>query len=276
MRINTNIVSQRTQENLRLNQENLSSTMNRLSSGKRINSSADDAAGLAVSTRMSVKSSGLGVASRNSSDGISLLETAESAMNSITNILQRMRDLTLSASTGTLSGSDKALYQKEFNQLVNEINHIASTTNFNGIQLMSAATTLHIQASDQGGDGIAINLKKLTATALMGLASTTTIDISSGTVGGVFKKALASIDAAITTMAGTRADLGATLSRLDFNVTNLNNQKINTDASNSRIMDADMAAETSEMTKAKIFSEASVSMLSQANQTPQMVSKLLQ
>lgn len=272
MRINTNIVSQRTQENLRINQEKLSKSMNRLSSGKRINSSADDAAGLAVATRMEVKSSGLGIASRNSADAISMLETAEAAMNSVQSILQRMHDLALQAANGTYSDSDKALYQKEFKQLQSEIDHIAKNTNFNGIAMLSETnTTISIQASDQSGDQIALHFKGV---GIDDLGVGSSINIGPGV--DDMEAEIRIMESAMNELSEARADLGASLNRFEFNVTNLNNQQINTDAAASRIQDADMAAETSEMTKAKILSEASVSMLTQANQTPQMISKLLQ
>ncbi len=275
MRINTNIVSQKTQENLRVNQEAQSKAMNRLSSGSRINSAADDAAGLAITTRMNVKASGLEIASRNSSDGLSLIETAESAMDSINSILTRMRELSLASTNGTVNPTDRGLYDDEFQQLKLEVERIVEQTNFNGIDLLNgkSGTEIKIQASDRtdatANDSSTISI---TLTDLTDLTSALT-DIKTNTAA---ESAIDELDTAIDSIASARATQGAAYNRLEFNVANLNNQKINTEQAASRIADADMAAEMSEMTRAKILTETSISMLSQANQTPQMISQLLQ
>ena len=287
MRINTNINSMRTQEYMRQNQDKMNTSMNRLSSGKRINSAADDAAGLAIATRMRAKENGLGVASRNTQDGISLIRTADSALNSVSNILLRMRDLAVQSANGTNSGDDRTAIDKEFGQLVNQIDYIAKNTAFNGTTLLNGSTdskgaltktsSVAIKTYDDGGAAdISITLASANAVDL-GLAkagNTANDPIVPSKVNDT--DIIKTIDAKIKDIATSRADLGATLNRLDFNVANLNSQASSMAASASQIEDADMAKEMSEMTKFKILNEAGISMLSQANQTPQMVSKLLQ
>ncbi|QWH41711.1 flagellin [Bacillus mycoides] len=285
MRINTNINSMRTQEYMRQNQDKMNTSMNRLSSGKRINSAADDAAGLAIATRMRAKENGLGVASRNTQDGISLIRTADSALNSVSNILLRMRDLAVQSANGTNSTDDRTAIDKEFGQLVNQIDYIAKNTAFNGTTLLNGSTdskgahtktsSIAIKTYDDGGSAdISITLASANAEDL-GLMK----DDAGGTrvpAGVNDNNIITTIDTKLKDIATSRADLGATLNRLDFNVANLNSQASSMASSASQIEDADMAKEMSEMTKFKILNEAGISMLSQANQTPQMVSKLLQ
>ncbi|MEG3527857.1 flagellin [Bacillus paranthracis] len=289
MRINTNVNSMRTQEYMRQNQEKMNTSMNRLSSGKRINSAADDAAGLAIATRMRAKESGLGVASRNTQDGISLIRTADSALNSVSNILLRMRDLAVQSANGTNSVDDQKALQKEFGQLIGQIDYIADNTAFNGTTLLNNASgKVAIKTYDDGGAGdISINLTSVKKDALTAKnAAGDDVKLQALQIGREGtednddkvkpKEAITVIDNIIKSIATSRADLGATLNRLDFNVANLNSQASSMAASASQIEDADMAKEMSEMTKFKILNEAGISMLSQANQTPQMVSKLLQ
>lgn len=272
MRINTNISSMRAQEYLRQNQNQMDKAMNRLSSGKRINSAADDAAGLSIATRMRAKESALNVGSRNTQDGMSLVQTAESALSSVSNILIRMKDLATQSASDTNATSDRTSLNNEFTKLRDEINHIAGNTNFNGIKLLDGTgTTLSIQLSDKSGDVLDLDLSALDTTDA-GL----TIDASDISSKAGASAAITSLDTAIDTVAGYRADLGATLNRLDYNVQNVNSQATAMASSASQIEDADMAKEMSQMTKFKILSEAGISMLSQANQTPQAVSKLLQ
>ncbi|AIY76249.1 TPA: flagellin [Bacillus tropicus] len=307
MRINTNINSMRTQEYMRQNQEKMNTSMNRLSSGKRINNAADDAAGLAIATRMRSQENGLGVASRNTQDGISLIRTADSALNSVSNILLRMRDLAVQSANGTNSGTDREALDKEFGQLVQQIDYISTNTKFNDISVLSGATkngapeidnstkktkdlTVSI-VTDSNGGKMDVNLASIKTTDLGLSKSTTTTttdpgsgdDVTSTTVAPISisadttaKAAITAIDNAMKSLTSSRADLGAMLNRFDFNVGNLNSQASSMASSASQIEDADMAKEMSEMTKFKILNEAGISMLSQANQTPQMVSKLLQ
>ncbi|PES76433.1 flagellin [Bacillus cereus] len=321
MRINTNINSMRTQEYMRQNQDKMNVSMNRLSSGKRINSAADDAAGLAIATRMRAKENGLGVASRNTQDGISMIRTADSAMNSVSNILLRMRDLAVQSANGTNTNENRGALQKEFTALKDQIDYISTNTQFNGKTLLNgdngsikihsyddgqvtAATTSAAPVVDPGTDTDTDTDTGTTKPAINGTIDIKLANVTSANLEGNEKKlnqisisatnagtagteddttainnandAIKAIDGMIASIAGSRADLGATLNRLDFNVESLNNQASNMASSASQIEDADMAKEMSEMTKFKILNEAGISMLSQANQTPQMVSKLLQ
>ncbi|MDA2153838.1 flagellin [Bacillus cereus group sp. Bc253] len=397
MRINTNINSMRTQEYMRQNQAKMSNAMDRLSSGKRINNASDDAAGLAIATRMRARESGLGVAANNTQDGISLIRTADSAMNSVSNILLRMRDLANQSANGTNTDKNQAALNKEFDALKEQINYISTNTEFNDKKLLDGSNkSIAIQTLDNADTNKQININlsntstkaleidsltisgstpiagqnstsKITAEQLEAAKSdieaftkaqeklanlTAGTDDGSGTIVGAsspedmktavnefkaafekmkplmsdadittvqtkideFKEAtptlkaaqdmgkaftktmeptvdkeitkaatkpnasdaIAAIDKALTTVADSRATLGATLNRLDFNVNNLKSQASSMASAASQIEDADMAKEMSEMTKFKILNEAGISMLSQANQTPQMVSKLLQ
>ncbi|ACK58900.1 TPA: flagellin [Bacillus cereus] len=367
MRINTNINSMRTQEYMRQNQAKMSNAMDRLSSGKRINNASDDAAGLAIATRMRARESGLGVAANNTQDGMSLIRTADSALNSVSNILLRMRDLANQSANGTNTAENKAAMQKEFGELKDQIKYISENTQFNDQHLLNAAkgstNEIAIQTldSDSSSKQIKITLQGASLDSLdikdlqIGSGSTvsqTDLDVLDATmtrvktatgatrdvdvqaaksafdkVKGLMTKpaevkaierafedynagktdalataieaaytanktglpapaaaagtvdalgAITKIDAALKTVADNRATLGATLNRLDFNVNNLKSQSASMASAASQIEDADMAKEMSEMTKFKILNEAGISMLSQANQTPQMVSKLLQ
>ncbi|EJV87600.1 flagellin N-terminal helical domain-containing protein [Bacillus cereus] len=273
MRINTNINSMRTQEYMRQNQDKMNTAMNRLSSGKSINSAADDAAGLAIATRMRAKEGGLNVGARNTQDAMSALRTGDSALQSISNILLRMRDLATQASSGTNGDTDVASIGKEYAELKLEIDHIADKTNFNGKAFLAEATggnaDISVQLSDATGDTLEIqslDVKELT-TKNLGTSMANNAEAAAE---------LVPLDAAIQAIADARATFGSQLNRLDHNLNNVTSQATNMAAAASQIEDADMAKEMSEMTKFKILNEAGISMLSQANQTPQMVSKLLQ
>lgn len=287
MRINTNINSMRTQEYMRQNQDKMNNAMNRLSSGKRINSAADDAAGLAIATRMRAKESGLNVAARNTQDGMSLIRTADSALDSVSNILLRMRDLANQSATGSNNKGNQASLQKEFAELQDQIDYIATNTQFNDQSLLKEDKEVAIQTIDSSDADTQLKIQLKNST-LEGLSlQKDTVKIGEDTIADAEDAAQASdassateaikaIDNALRTVAENRATLGATLNRFDFNVNNLKSQESTMASSASQIEDADMAKEMSEMTKFKILNEAGISMLSQANQTPQMVSKLLQ
>ncbi|HFK1546221.1 TPA: flagellin [Bacillus albus] len=376
MRINTNINSMRTQEYMRQNQAKMSNAMDRLSSGKRINNASDDAAGLAIATRMRARESGLGVAANNTQDGMSLIRTADSALNSVSNILLRMRDIANQSANGTNTSDNQKALDKEFSALKDQIDYISKNTEFNDKKLLNGDnTSIAIQTLDNADTSKQINIDlantstnslKIDTLSIAGTSNQTiaitAADIAKDTniaAAGTAKTALAalggtatpaeitkavddfkaafekvdknlmsdaaitgienaikaydaagtktvtlaqaigtaytaptagnitkalpnasssikSIDAALETIASNRATLGATLNRLDFNVNNLKSQSSSMASAASQIEDADMAKEMSEMTKFKILNEAGISMLSQANQTPQMVSKLLQ
>lgn len=293
MIINTNVSSLVTRNYLRQNNDDLQATMEKLSSGMRINKASDDAAGLAIATRMSTQISGMNVATRNAEDGISLIQTAESALGSISDILQRMRELAVQADNGTYSADDKKSLKAEMDELVKEIEHIADTTKFNGISLLdgsSTSVTLHI--SDLATDTITVGLTNA-QTASLGETSLklSALDITSGTstlngtagAGGATltaangaQDAILAIDAALNSISSDRAEFGAMQNRLGFTVDNLAVANQNTTAAKSRIEDADMAAETSEMSRAKIINQSAIAMLTQANQTPQSILSLLQ
>ncbi|MCG3316292.1 FliC/FljB family flagellin [Listeria monocytogenes] len=284
MKVNTNIISLKTQEYLRKNNEGMTQAQERLASGKRINSSLDDAAGLAVVTRMNVKSTGLDAASKNSSMGIDLLQTADSALSSMSSILQRMRQLAVQSSNGSFSDEDRKQYTAEFGSLIKELDHVADTTNYNNIKLLdqtaTSATQVSIQASDKANDLINIDLfnaKGLSAGTITLGSGSTVAGYSALSVADAdsSQQATEAIDELINNISNGRALLGAGMSRLSYNVSNVNNQSIATKASASSIEDADMAAEMSEMTKYKILTQTSISMLSQANQTPQMLTQLI-
>ena len=275
MRINTNINSMRTQEYMRQNQDKMNTSMNRLSSGKSINSAADDAAGLAIATRMRAKEGGLNVGARNTQDAMSALRTGDAALGSVSNILLRMRDLATQASSGTNNDKDIASMDKEYQALAQEIDHIAGKTNFNGNAFLNKGTDgkdITIQLSDASSDTMkitAINTKDITTTKLA-TDGTKKLDATTAAT------EITALDTAIQEIADARATFGSQLNRLDHNLNNVTSQATNMAASASQIEDADMAKEMSNMTKFKILNEAGISMLSQANQTPQMVSKLLQ
>nr|ABV23550.1 flagellin A [Bacillus thuringiensis serovar kurstaki] len=276
MRINTNINSMRTQEYMRQNQDKMNTSMNRLSSGKSINSAADDAAGLATATRMRAKEGGLNVGARNTQDAMSALRTGDAALGSVSNILLRMRDLATQASSGTNNDKDIASMDKEYQALAQEIDHIADKTNFNGNAFLGGAggKDITIQLSDASNDTMkitAIDTKgKTTGTLAVSTDGSKKLDATTAAT------EITALDTAIQEIADARATFGSQLNRLDHNLNNVTSQATNMAASASQIEDADMAKEMSNMTKFKILNEAGISMLSQANQTPQMVSKLLQ
>ncbi|MGG0210500.1 flagellin, partial [Bacillus mycoides] len=273
------INSMRTQEYMRQNQDKMNTSMNRLSSGKSINSAADDAAGLAIATRMRAKEGGLNVGARNTQDAMSALRTGDAALGSVSNILLRMRDLATQASSGTNNDKDIASMDKEYQALAQEIDHIADKTNFNGNAFLNKGTDgkdITIQLSDASSDTMkieAIETKKLT-TATLATATGTGPDKALNAASAPAQ--ITALDTAIQGIADARATFGSQLNRLDHNLNNVTSQATNMAASASQIEDADMAKEMSNMTKFKILNEAGISMLSQANQTPQMVSKLLQ
>ncbi|MCQ6298771.1 flagellin N-terminal helical domain-containing protein [Bacillus cereus] len=277
MRINTNINSMRTQEYMRQNQDKMNTSMNRLSSGKSINSAADDAAGLAIATRMRAKEGGLNVGARNTQDAMSALRTGDAALGSVSNILLRMRDLATQASSGTNNDKDIASMDKEYQALAQEIDHIADKTNFNGNAFLGGGgKDITIQLSDASNDTMKITAIDTKAITTATLATPTATGADKALNAASAPAQITALDTAIQEIADARATFGSQLNRLDHNLNNVTSQATNMAASASQIEDADMAKEMSNMTKFKILNEAGISMLSQANQTPQMVSKLLQ
>jgi flagellin len=273
MIINTNISSSNTQNVLRQNNEAMAKVLARLSSGKRINSASDDAAGLGISERMSSMVTGNTAAARNIDDGKSLLQVGESALGSVGSLLQRMRELSVQADNGTYSSVDKMSLNNEFDQLSNEIDHIASNTSFNGVTLLNGglAGGLQLHISYLATDTMSISLATMNAAALSVGTSTTDLSTSAGA-----QFAISTIDAALNTVASKRSDIGSVLNRLDFTTDSLAANNTQTLAAKSRIVDADMAMEASNLSKFKILQQSSISMLQQANQSNQGILSLLQ
>jgi len=277
--INTNIASLNAQRNLNSSQSALSTAMQRLSSGMRVNSAKDDAAGLAIAERMNAQVRGMNVAIRNANDGISLAQTAEGALSKVGDALQRMRELAIQARNATNSSSDKDSLNKEFTELQSEISRVLGGTTFNGQRILgSDATTLTFQIGANTGpdDIIDITTENLTtATDIAAITATSAAIDASATVGDI-ATVIDNIDLAIDNVNNTRATFGATQSRFDAIISNLQQSVENQAAARSRIMDADFAAETAAMSRAQILQQAGTAMVAQANQLPQQVMRLLQ
>jgi flagellin len=266
--INTNVSALRAQNASRLADNMRGTAMERLSSGKRINSAKDDAAGLAIATRMDAKVRGLNQAIRNSNDGISLAQTAEGAMGEISNILVRMRELSVQAANGTTAASDRTAIQTETTALLAQIGDIAGRTDFNGTNLIDAAGTFNIQTGVDTGQTVAITFASMNATGL----GVNAVDMS--TVAGA-STAMGLISTAIDTVATQRASVGAAQNRLEATVSNLTSTTTNLTEAKSRIEDADFSVESTKLASAQILSQASTAMLAQANQSQQGVMNLL-
>jgi flagellin len=276
--INTNIASLDAQRNLSMSQSSLSTSMQRLSSGLRINTAKDDAAGLAIAERMNAQVRGMNVAIRNSNDGISLAQTADGALAQVGDSLQRMRELAVQARNSTNSSSDKDSLNKEFSQLQAEITRVLGGTTFNGKTMLGADATkmdFQVGANTTANDTVSITTTDMTKdtriTAVTG--STAVIDSSadSSTIGSVIDN----IDSAIDDINDVRATFGASESRFDSIISNLQSSVENQSAARSRIMDADFASETANMSRAQVLQQAGTAMIAQANQQPQQVLTLL-
>lgn len=274
MSINTNVASLNAQRNQAASEKMLSTAMQRLSSGLRVNSAKDDAAGLAISSRMTSQVRGLSAAMRNANDGISLAQTAEGAMGEIGNMLQRMRELAVQSANGTLSTSDRTAIQSEVTELTGQIGDIANRTTFNGTKLIDGtATALTLQTGMNAAETVTLAIASTDADDL----GTATLKISAVTMatqaGAV--ASLAAIDAAIDTVNTSRAGLGAVQNRLEATVSNLTSTVTNLTEARSRIEDADFSAETTQLAKSQILNQAATAMLAQANQSQQGVLSLL-
>jgi flagellin len=269
LRVNTNLFSLNAQRNLGNVSARLAGNFARLSSGLRIASAADDAAGLGISERMRSQIRSLGQAARNVQDGVSLAQTAEGSLDEVSGNLTRMRELAVQAANGTLNTTDRTTINTEFNALISEIDRIADQNEFNGIALMNATQTIDIQAGIDSGETIAINLVSTTDTAL-GIATLTTTTVTNAS------NALAAIDTAIDSVNVTRGGLGAAQNRLQSSLRSILNTRENTAASESRIRDVDVAMETADLTRNSILQQAATSVLAQANTQPQIALSLLQ
>ena len=265
--INTNTAALRAQNGSRVANQSLQTAMERLSTGKRINSAKDDAAGLAIASSMTSQIRGMSQAIRNSNDGISLAQTAEGALSEVTNMLQRVRELAVQSASGTYSAADRTNLQAEVAELGAQIDDIVANTEFNGVTVFGAAdVTINIQTGSGSGDQTALTITGFDVSA----ASASDISTAAGAA-----TALTNVDTALGAVATTRASLGAGQSRLESIVNGLTSNITNLSDARSRIEDADFSAETTNLAKAQILSQASTAMLAQANQSQQGVLSLL-
>jgi flagellin len=268
--VQTNVAAMNAYRNLSTSNDAMATSLERLSSGYRINRAADDAAGLAISEGLRSQIGGLTQAVRNTQDGISVVQTAEGALDETTSILQRMRDLAVQASNGgALNSAAKDNIQKEVLQLQSELTRISDTTNFNGTKLLQGDYAGSFQVGADAGQTIEVTIGDMSATGL----AVDTVDVgSTGDPSG----AITAIDDAIALVSAQRADLGAFQNRFDHTINNLNVAIENTTASESRIRDTDMASEMTSYTSNQVLVQAGTAMLSQANSSTQSILKLLQ
>ncbi len=271
--INTNLMSLNAQRNLSSTQTALATSMQRLSSGLRVNSAKDDAAGLAIAERMNAQVRGMNVAIRNANDGISLAQTAEGALGKVGDALQRMRELAVQSANASNSAADRANLDAEFQQLNAEVARVLEGTTFNGVNLLNNVATLTFQvgANNIATDQIDIDTSDLLAGA--GIIAVSGADILDDAAA---RAAMDSIDEAIDEITTSRAAFGAAQNRFEAVIANLQVASENQAASRSRIMDADFAAETAALSRAQILQQAGTAMVAQANQMPQQVLQLLQ
>jgi flagellin len=278
MSIVTNTQSINAQRNLAKTGKALQGTLNQLSSGLRINRAGDDAAGLAISENLKAQTRSLGQAERNANDGISMLQTAEGGMAEIGDMLGRMRELAMQSSTDTIRDDERVFIQQEFTALVEEVDRIANTAEFNGTVLLDGSATgveFQVGMRNDANDRISVDIADMQSTALGtgggGAAlSTAALDTSANA-----QAALDIVDAAISDVSTGRATMGATENRLQVTISNLGTARENLSAANSRIRDADIAQTTAELTRNNILQQAGVSVLAQANAAPQMALSLL-
>ncbi|HEY0115641.1 MAG TPA: flagellin [Allosphingosinicella sp.] len=273
--INTNTAALRAQNGSRVADDQLQTAMERLSSGKRINSAKDDAAGLAIASKMTSQIRGMGQAIRNANDGISYAQTAEGALGEVTNMLQRIRELAVQSASGTYGAGDRTNLNSEVTELKAQITNILATTEFNGTRIFNstasggtytaASGSVSIQAGVNAGDTVAISFS-----SLADLASATAVDSVSNA-----STALTNVDTTLTNVNSIRATLGAAQSRLESTMNQLSNNITNLSDARSRIEDADFSQETTNLAKAQILSQASTAMLAQANQSQEGVLSLL-
>ncbi|ROM78290.1 flagellin [Pseudomonas brassicacearum] len=279
--VNTNVTSLNVQKNLNRASDALSTSMTRLSSGLKINSAKDDAAGLQISTRMTSQIRGQTMAIKNANDGISIAQTAEGALQESTNILQRMRELAVQARNDSNGTDDRTALNKEFATMSDELTRIANSTNLNGKNLIdgSAGTMTFQVGSNTGADNqITLTLGSSFDAATLSVGSGTVVisAVDSATAETATSAAIDAIDTALKTINTARADLGAAQNRLTSTISNLQNINENASAALGRVQDTDFAAETAQLTKQQTLQQASTSVLAQANQLPSAVLKLLQ
>jgi len=272
--INTNVQSLISQQALTVNNRGLSKAMEQLSTGKRINTAADDAAGLAIADKMTAQIRGLNQAVRNANDGISMLQTVEGALNEVGNMLQRMREMAVQSANGTNSTTDRQSLDTEFDQLQAEITRISTKTTWNGMQVAGASAGAYsYQIGADSGATVTVTFQDV-ASGVTGMAAvlSTTATLSTDTGASTV---IGQLDTAITNLNTYRSTLGAYQNRLNYAADNLTNIATNTAASRSRIQDADYAKATTELARSQIIQQAATAMLAQANQAPSTVLSLL-
>jgi len=272
--IQTNIASLEAQKSLYGNQKALMSSFNKLSSGLRVNSAADDAAGLAISESMKSQIRSYTVAERNAADGQSMAQTAEGSLGTVNDVLGRMRELAMQASNGSLGTSDRADVDTEFSSLKAEIGRIQDSTKFNGNKLVGATAstvTFQVGLNNSASDQISVTFGGLGLSALLATANSV-----AGATASAALASLSTIDAAISSVSTARAKFGTAMNRLDVATSNIQTMRLNITAANSRIVDVDVAQETATMSRNQVLSQAGVSVLSQANQLPQLAYSLIQ
>ena len=284
--VNTNVNATVAQNALVRNERHMNTAMERLSTGQRINGAKDDAAGLAISSRMTSQIRGLEVGIRNANDAISMISTADGALVEVTNMLQRMRELALQSANGTTTSSDRDYLNSEYQNLITEIDRIAQNTQWNGGAILNhtttASSTFKYQVGANGGQTIAVDFgdfNKTGASGVMQSVNSAHGSIAAGTTASAMttgSAAVTAIDSAISSVNSQRATFGAAINQLTYAVDNLASVKVNAEASRSRILDTDYATETSELARTQIIQQAGTAMLAQANQLPQTVLSLLQ
>jgi flagellin len=289
--VNTNISASVAQNALMKNERAMETAMERLSTGQRINAASDDAAGLAIASRMTSQIRGLDMAIRNANDAISMISTADGAMVEVSNMLQRMRELALQSANGTTTSDDRSYLNAEYQNLITEIERIAQNTQWNGRTILQGDanaggdSTVKYQVGANGGQTIGVNFGDISQS---GGAAFQTFEISAAAAGSFItagttasalttaSAALTKIDSAITAVNTQRATFGGAMNQLTYAVDNLASVKVNAEASRSQIQDTDYAIETSELARTQIIQQAGTAMLAQANQLPQTVLSLIQ
>ena len=266
--INTNVSALSAQNALRTNARSMSTSMEQLSTGSRVNSAKDDAAGLAIGQNMTSQVRGLNMAVRNINDGVNMMQTAEGAMIEQSNMLQRMRELAVQSANGTVSDTQRSYLDTEFQALTSQIGNIASQTTWNGTDLMSSTTTFSFQAGASSGQTISVAITEM-STSSLGISSSS---ISSASVAAT---AIATLDTALNSINSQRATIGAGINQMTYAADNMSNIAANVTASRSTIMDTDYATASTNLAKNQIIQQAATAMLAQANQQPQSVLSLL-
>ncbi|EJM16597.1 flagellin/flagellar hook associated protein [Pseudomonas sp. GM18] len=277
--VNTNTTSLSVQKNLNRASDALSTSMTRLSSGLKINSAKDDAAGLQIATRMTSQIRGQTMAIKNANDGVSIAQTAEGALQESTNILQRMREIAVQSRNDSNGTADRTALDKEYQQSIAELTRIAQSTNLNGKALIdgtAGAMQFQVGSNTTSDNQITLTLSTSFDASALGMTGTTISGVSNAANHSSVDASISAIDAALANINATRADLGAAQNRFSTTISNLQNINENASAALSRVQDTDFAAETAQLTKQQTLQQASTAVLAQANQLPSAVLKLLQ